>query len=262
MSFRGFKLIVAFAVLASLVATAFAGAEVFQHGKLRIAVTGGLSPKRLPRSGSAPIAVSVGGRITTTDKSPAPNLKTLKIEFNRAGVIDYTGLPLCPYDAIQPASSSRALSACRSALVGGGSFSAEIALPGQQPYPVTGQLLAFNGRSEGKPVLFAQIYAPHPFATSFVIVFAITKEAKGTFGTVLSAALPKTLGSWGKLTGIELRLSRDYAYRGKKHSYLSAGCPAPDGFPGALFPFARTTFGFEKGLTLTSILTRNCRVAG
>jgi hypothetical protein len=262
MTGRGFKLVVVLALLASLVVTAFAGAEVFQQGKLRITVTGGLSPKRLPRSGSAPIAVSVGGRIATTDSSPAPNLNTLQIKLNRAGVIDYTGLPLCPYDAIQPASSARALSACRSALVGDGSFSAEIALPGQPPYPVKGQLLAFNGRSKGQPVLFAQIYAPHPFATSFVIVFAIKQQGKGTYGTVLSAALPKSLGSWGRLTGIELQLSRHYSYRGASHSYLSAGCPAPAGFPGAVFPFARTSFGFDDGRTVNSTLNRSCKVRG
>jgi hypothetical protein len=262
MSSRALRPALGLALLAVLASAAFAGAEVTQRGTLRVAVSGKLRPQTLPRSGAAPITVSVGGEITTTDKSPPPKLKALAIELNRNGRIDYAGLPVCPFDSIQPASSQRALNACRSSLVGKGTFSAEISLSGQESYPATGKLLLFNGLSNGKPVLFGQIYAPHPFATSFVIVFAIMRQAKGTFGTVLSAALPKTLGSWGKLTGIELRLSRHYAYRGKKQSYLSAGCPAPDGFPGAVFPFARTTFGFEEGSTLTSILTRNCRVSG
>ena len=163
----------------------------------------------------------------------------MQIELNRNGHLDYTGLPLCPYDAIQPASSARALGACRPALVGQGSFTAEITLGTQDPYPIKGKLLAFNGKSKGKPVLFGQIYAPHPFATSFVIVFAIDERTKGTFGTTLSAHLPSTLGSWGKLTGIELRLSRHYKYKGKSRSYLSAGCPAPKGFPGRASPSPR-----------------------
>jgi hypothetical protein len=262
MSIRAIKASVAFALLIALGGSALAGAEIVQKGTLRVTVSGQLSPRRLPRAGVAPIAVSVGGDIATTDKSPAPSLKKLQVELNRNGQLDQTGLPVCPYDAIQPASSSRALNACHSALVGEGSFSAEITLAGQQPYPTKGKLLAFNGRENGKPVLFAQIYAPRPFATSFVIVFTIKRLAKGTYGTVLSAALPSTLGTWGKLTGIEMRLSRQYSYQGKSHSYLSAGCPAPKGFSGASFPLARTSFGFARGQTLTSTLTRSCRVRG
>jgi hypothetical protein len=262
MTTHGLKQILALALAISLAAVAFAGAEVVQRGTLRVVVTGKLSPQRLPRTGSAPIAVSVGGQVSTTDKSPAPALKTLQIELNRNGHLDYTGLPVCPYDAIQPASSSRALNACRSSLVGQGSFSAEITLAGQEPYPTKGKLLAFNGRSGGKPVLFGQIYAPRPFATSFVIVFAIKHLAKGTYGTALSASLPASLRSWGNLTGIELTLSHRYSYKGTSHSYLSAGCPAPKGFPGGSFAFARTSFGFEGGRVLSSTLTRSCRAGG
>jgi hypothetical protein len=262
MSSRALKLTLAFGCLLLLGASALASAEVFQQHGLRVVVSGGLSPQRLPRTGFAPIRVSVGGEISTTDKSPAPSLKTLQIELNRNGRLDYAGLPVCPYDAIQPASSSRALSACRSALVGQGSFSAEISLTGQDPYPTKGKLLAFNGSSGGKPVLFGQIYASRPFATSFVIVFAIKQLGKGTFGTILSAQLPNALSRWGKLTGIELNLSRQYSYRGQRHSYLSAGCPAPAGFPGAPFAFARTTFGFPGGQTVSGTLTRNCKVRG
>lgn len=246
--------------LALLATAALASAEVTQQGSLRVTVSGTLSPQRLPRSGTAPIAVSVGGEITTTDKSPAPTLKTLQIELNRNGHLDSTGLPVCPIAAIGTASSARALRACRSALVGQGSFSAEISLPGQEPYPTKGRLLAFNGKQHGKPVLFGQIYSPRPFATSFVIVFAIKRLAKGTYGTALTATLPASLRSWGNLTGIELQLARRYSYRGESHSYLSAGCPAPKGFPGVPFSFARTSFGFEAGKTLRSTLTRSCRV--
>jgi len=41
---------------------------------------------------------------------------------------------------------------------------------------------------------------------------------------------------------------------------LTAGCPALKGFPGAVFPLARTSFGFAGGKTLTATLTRGCRV--
>jgi hypothetical protein len=259
---RSLRLILLAGLALALFATALAGAEVIQKGTLRVNVSGKLSPQRLPRAGAAPIAVSVGGQITTTDKSAPPKLETLQIELNRNGRLDFAGLPTCPYAAIQTASSASALSACRSSLVGRGSFNAEITLAGQAPYPISGGLLAFNGRSGGKPVLFGQIYSPKPFATSFVIVFTIKHLGKGTFGTAFTAQLPRSLSSWGKLTGIELLLSRHYSYRGHRHSYLSAGCPAPKGFPGASFPFARTSFGFEGGEKLSSTLTRSCKARG
>lgn len=253
------------AALALICLAALAGlakAEVVQRGDVRVTISGEISPKRLPRAGDAPISVSLGGQVSTTDKSAPPQLRSLKIELNRVGKINYTGLPLCPYDAIQTASSQRALSACRPALVGRGSFDAEITLAGQDPYPIAGQLLAFNGKLRGKPVLFGQIYSPSPFATSFVIVFSIEQAAKGTYGTTLSASLPAALGRWGNLTGIKLTLSRRYSYQGRRYSYLSAGCPAPRGFQGASFSLARTSFGFAGGPTLTSTLVRNCRAGG
>jgi hypothetical protein len=234
--------------------------EVSQKGTLRVAVSGRFAPKRLPRKGVAPIAVTVGGQITTTDQSPAPQLKSIAIEINRRGRLDYTGLPVCPYDRIQPASSQRALSACRSSLVGEGSFEAEITLASQEPYPTRGKLLVFNGKSKGKPVLFGQIYSPRPFATSFVIVFAISEGRRGTWGTELSAEMPMAMRAWGNLTGIEMQLSRRYRYGGERRSYLSAGCPAPEGFGQAVFPLARASFGFAGGRTLSSTLTRICRV--
>jgi len=249
------------ALALALVSAAYATAEVIQKNDVRVDVSGQLSPRSLPRSGSAPIGVAVGGKIKPVGGAGTPTLKTLKIEFNKNGRIDSKGLPVCPYDSIQPASTQRALSGCRSSLVGRGSFTAEITLAGQEPYPTKGTLLAFNGREGGKPVLFGQIYAPRPFATSFVIVFDIGK-AKGKFGTSLTASLPASLRSWGNLTGIELRLKRVYSAQGRRHSYLSAGCPAPKGFSKVIFPFARTSFGFEGGPTLSATLNRSCKAKG
>jgi hypothetical protein len=236
--------------------------EIAQKGTLRVAVSGKLRPRRLPRRGAAPIAVSVGGRITTTDRSLPPQLKKLRIELNRNGRLDYRGLPICEYRRIQPGSSSRALSACRPALVGKGSFTANITLAGQEPYPTKGKLLVFNGKRGGKPVLYGHIYSAKPFATSFVIVFRVQRLGKGTYGTALNAPLPKAMDAWGRLTGLHMTLSRRYSHRGRRHSFISAGCPAPKGFPGADFPLARTSFSFTGGKKLTSTLTSTCKARG
>ncbi len=238
------------------------GSSGDQKGNLRLSLEGQIAPQALPRVGRAPVAVTLGGHISTTDGSQPPQLKSIRIELNRGGHLESRGLPICPPGRIRIASSARALAACRAALVGSGHFEADIALAGQQPYPTEGRLLAFNGRLGGRPAIFAHIYSPRPFATSFVIVFTVSKGGHGRFGTVLSASLPRALGNWGYLTGIEMKLSRHYAYRGSRHSFISAGCPAPKGFPGAVFTLARATFSFTGGPSLGSSLTRSCRVRG
>lgn len=250
------------AIAALATSAAIAQAEIAQEGNLRIVVEGKLSPKKLPRQGLAPIAVSVGGQITTTDQSLPPQLKAIRIELNRHGKLDYTGLPTCPYAKIQPGSSQRALSQCRSSLVGKGSFSANITLAGQEPYPTAGELLVFNGKRAGKPVLYGHIYSSKPFATSFVIVFSIQNLRKGLYGTALNAPLPKAMDAWGRLTGLEMTLSRRYPHKGQNHSYISSGCPAPKGFTRTVFPLARSSFAFADGKTISAVISDTCRTGG
>jgi len=246
-------------------ASSASASTVTQSENLRVSVTGKLSPKKLPRKGTAPISVSVGWNIATTDGSPPPKLKTLGIEINRQGRFDTEGLPSCPIAKIQPATTQRALSNCRAALVGQGTFAAKIALKGQEEaesYEANGRLLVFNGEAKGKPVLLGQIYAAHPFATSFVITFKVSKISKGTYGTALTATLPPALRSWGDLTGIEMKLERRYHFEGKSHSYISAGCPAPKGFHLASFKLARTSFAFAGGKELASTVVGDCKARG
>jgi hypothetical protein len=188
------KLIALIAVLMAVVGAAIAHGQVIDVvGTLQVSVDGKLAPKRLPREGKAPISVSVGWDIGTTDGAPPPKLKQVKIEINRNGVLDPTGLPACPYAKIQPASTSRALSNCRSSLVGRGRFTAIVGLAGQESYAASGEMLVFNGEKGGKPVLFGQIYSALPFANSFVITFKVAKIAHGTYGTSLTATLPAAL---------------------------------------------------------------------
>jgi hypothetical protein len=248
--------------IACLCLTAIVSATITQKGNLRVAVQGKLSPRQLPRKGLAPIAVSVGGEISTTDETLPPQLKSIRIELNRNGQIDYQGLPVCPYPKIQPASTSRALAGCRSSLIGEGSFSADITLAGQEPYPIEGKLVVFNGQKGGKPVLYGHIYSSRPFATSFVIVFELSKQPHGTYGIVLDAPLPKAMKAWGRLTGLEMTLSRRYRSGGHRHSYLSAGCPLPHGIGITSFPLARTSFVFSDRTTMRAVLTSTCRARG
>lgn len=257
------RLALALVLALALGGASAAAATVIQTEGVRLAVDGELSPKKLPRDGDAPISVAVGWDISTADGTAPPKLKSLQIEINRHGRLDYTGLPSCPYPKIQPASTQRALAGCRPSLVGRGVFTAEIALRGQEgSYETKGQLLLFKGEQKGKPLLYGQIYSAHPFASSFVIPFEIKTKRKGVYGTVLAATLPKALRSWGNLIGIQMKLQRRYSYKGRRHSFLSAGCPAPKGFRQASFHLARTSFSFFDGKELSSTVSGNCSARG
>src|ERR1044072_8776734 len=105
---RSVKVVLLVVALAALVVTALSNAEVTRKGNLQLALTGELNPDRLPRSGKAPVAVEIGGKVTTTDGSEPPKLKTLAIDLNSNGELDSKGLPVCAYESIQPATSSRA----------------------------------------------------------------------------------------------------------------------------------------------------------
>jgi hypothetical protein len=246
--------------LFALCLAAFAQADTQVTGNLVTSVQARLSPKRLPREGRAPVAVSIDWKVSTQDGSEPPTLKKLQIEINRNGILDPTGLPLCPYAKIQPASTQRALSNCRSSLVGTGGFSALVGLEGQENYVAKGRMVLFNSERAGKPVLFGQIYSSFPFTNSFVIVFKVDRHPHGAYGTTLSATLPPRLRAWGNLTEISMRLQRKFSYKGQRRSFLSAGCPAPKGFGAAPFRLAHTSFAFDGGLQVNSTITDSCKV--
>lgn len=252
------------AVALALSAFAICGgawATVVQPRGLRVTVLSQIQPNKLPRVEPAPIAVFISGHIATPSGETPPQLQTMRVAVNRHGLLQAIGLPSCRLAEIQPGSSSRALARCGDALVGSGRFWASIVLPDQRPYATRGQLLVFNGERGGKRVLFAHIYTRKPFATSFVITFAIKRIRSGAFGTELTASLPQALGTWGFVDRIKLTLRRKYRYRGADRSFFNAACPAPVGTRITIFPLALATFSFAEDRQVKVKVFKSCRVA-
>jgi hypothetical protein len=247
----------AVAALASLLA-APAGAEVVQKNGLIVSFGGSISPRTLPRTGAAPIGVTVEGRVHSADGRVPPALRRISLEINRNGVLDERGLPICRIDQIQPASSREALAACGRARIGGGRVAGKIILPEQRPFDFRGRVIAFNGRgADGGRAILAQIYVRSPFALAIVLSFALKRTA-GTYGTRLVAMVPRQTRRLVHITGFRLHLGRRYSHGGRRHSYLSGGCPAPAGFPGTTFPLVRAAYSFVGGTTLRSVIVRTC----
>ena len=247
--------------MALVAGAAVATSAGLEENKVRVTVHSQIQPYRLPRTTPAPIAVFISGHIATRSGAVPPQLQKMSIKVNRHGVLQSQGLPTCTLAQIQPGATRRALSQCADALVGSGRFWASIVLPDQRPYATRGRLLVFNGRRDGKPVLFAHIFTRLPFATSFVITFGIKHIDDGVYGTELSASLPQALGTWGFVDRIKLTLRRKYDYRDRERSYFNASCPAPAETSVTAFPLAFASFYFAEREPISLTVTKSCRVA-
>jgi hypothetical protein len=252
--------LIALALVVTLGAATMARAEVEQQGNVIIVFDGGISPRALPRTGVAPVTVSIESGFKSADAGAMPpQLRTISIAINKGGKVFDRGLPTCRVRLIQPTTIRAARRICGDAIVGVGHVQVLVNLANQPPFTFTGPLLVFNAkRASGHRRLLAQVYGRKP-PSAFVLTFNIL-EKQGTFGTVIKTTLPKPARRWAFVTSFDMKLGRTYTYKGQRHSYISAGCAAPEGFPGAVYPFAKANFGFAGGNRVTSTLIRDCTV--
>lgn len=258
---RGKKRVGVIAVLAvaMVFGAALAHAELVERGNLFVKFQGGIAPTNLPRDTNAPISVKVDGTVRVLSGDRPPALRFISIAINRGGRIETKGLPVCRRSEIEAGTSASAMAACGDALVGTGRYAAGVDFPEQSTFPLQGRVLAFNTVSDGERAILAHVYGRKPFPNSRIFVFHIRKTS-GTYGTLLTAALPKSINRNGYLKRIVLNLRRTYVYKGRKRSYLSAACGAPEGLTVGVFPFVKVGMTFADGRKLASTLIRTCTV--
>lgn len=236
-----------------------AQAELNQQGGLVVRFDSELLPKRLPRHRPAPIAVTVAGSVRATKGKRLPQLRRISVAINRSGRLDDRGLPTCAVGSIQPSTEAAARRICGDAIIGHGRVTVQTRIDNQRSFAVDGRLIAFNGpRRNGHKLILAQVYTKDP-PGAFVLTFTLTKK-RGLYGTVMTTTLPRKAWGWAYLSAFEMTLHRLYRAGGQPRSLLSAACAAPDGFPGAVFPFARATYGFDNGQKLKTTAVRSCKV--
>jgi hypothetical protein len=253
------RLAIVCALIATLLGAASARSELTQHGNLRLAFDARFVPHALPREVNVPVRVELSGSVRTVDGSRPPQLRRMSIAVNRYGKISTRGLPVCPASRLEATSSDAALANCRSALVGRGRFGANVDFP-DLTFPVEGRMLAFNSRARGRPAIALHVYGSNPVEATVVLIFRISHPTRGRFGTVLSTRIPRIASDLGYVTDLSLSFDRRYRHEGESRSFVSARCAAPAGFPGALFTFAKGSFAFANGQTLSATLVRDCLV--
>jgi hypothetical protein len=230
-----------------------------RSGNLIGSFHGSIAPSKLPRTAVAPVAVQMGGKIKTTDRSAPPKLTEIRLQINSHGQIGTRGLGTCALAKLESVSSQAAKRQCAAALIGHGNVTSRVSLPEQGAFASNGKLLAFNATYKGHPAVLAQVESGPPLPLTYTIVFQVRKT-KGTFGTELDGALPPIASEYGYITAFDLSLSRRYSFHGRQMSYASASCPAPKGFDKVPFQMAKASYVFADGRTLSGTIERTCQV--
>ena len=237
-------------------------------------VSASLSPIRLPRSQPAPIKLG----IAYTPEPKDAELRSISFELSRHITIRTQGLPGCPISDLYSTAVSAAR-ICAGSLVGHGSVTSEIAVPGQAAAPLKRELLAFYDKSGGRRYILAQVTSGPPNPLTYVIPFVI-EETSGIYGLDLTVAdmshvygvvpfgpQPYYLeGVYSKISEFILILRRVYRQKGKRESLLSANCPAPPGVRtfGFRFMKANITAAISGGppRSLSEVEPRICEALG
>jgi hypothetical protein len=233
--------------------------ERMQKGNLIVSVSGKITPHDLPRTGAAPIMLHLSSDFSTADGSRLPQLRRIEIAIGQRGSLLSGGLPFCRAARIRATTVGEAVEACGSSLVGHGRIAADVVIPGQAPFSFSGRLLAFNGRlADGRRAILGDVHSKAP-PLSFVMPFVI-QPPSGSGGTVITARLPRSAGSWTHLRHFDLTLGRRFRYRGRIRSVMTGSCSVPRGFTGIVFPLAEATYTFAGGQRVSATIRRSCSV--
>jgi hypothetical protein len=243
-------------VLIAVVAAGNARPETVKIGNIVVTGDGKFVPKALPKNELAPIAFTISGSIKTVDGTHPPALRELLIETDKNGAVNVKGYPTCTSGKLQSTTTKAALATCKPSLIGEGTTGAEIEFKDQAPVPVHSKLLMFNGGvSGGVTTLFVHAYITIPVPAAIVTTVKIKKINKGRYGLLSTATIPKIAGGSGSVTEFELKVDKEFTYKGKRVSVLSAKCP-----DGKLQGHA--TAIFEDGTRAATEFVRPCTPKG
>jgi hypothetical protein len=225
-------------------------------GNLRLTANGNFSPTLLPKNEFAPITLNLSGKIETLDHIHPPAIQEVVVETDKNGAINAKGLPVCTSGKLQAQTTAKARAICKTAIVGEGSTSVEVAFPEQRPFIIKSELLVFNGGvSSGKTKVFVHAYLSSPVSAAVVVPVTVTKVHHGRYGLKTVAKIPKIAGGYGSPLSFSLKVGRKFTYKGKQQSYLLAKCP--DGHL-----VAKGVGVFSGNLRLAGSLVRRCTPKG
>ncbi len=195
-------------------------------GNLELTFNGGFTPKTLSKTKLTPITAVFEGAVKTLDGSHPPALKEVEIEADKNTGIDVKGYPVCTAAKLQSQDSAHARAICKESILGSGTSNVQIQFPEQAPIPVSSPLTLFNGGEKGGVItLFVHAYITVPTPAAIVTTVKVSKIHNGRYGLKSVATIPKIAGGSGSVTSFSLKIGKQFTYKGKKVSFVSAKCP-------------------------------------
>jgi hypothetical protein len=243
-------------VIALLAMGGAAAAIVLHAGPIEVVGEGGFTPTTLPRHGTAPITIHGEGRIGTTDGSLPPILKKLTVWYDKHGAVVTKGLPYCTKGKLAATTSATARKVCAGSIVGEGRGTALIAFPEQKPFKASSPITIFNAAPhDGNPTVLAHAYLSVPAPTTYIVPVEIQRVHSGPFGFRTEATIPKIAGGAGIPLEGSLTIGKRWTWKGKRLSYVNAGCPS-----GKLQ--AKLETEFTEGAKLNGLILKHCKGVG
>jgi hypothetical protein len=243
---------VASAVVASTALAKFGPTQVGPDGNTQ-AIDVQLSPKKLSKSTPTPATLKVTTKTTSTTSAngvPSPAVRAA-VDFDRNTRLFTKGVPTCSADRLQNVSTDAAVAACGKARIGGGKATALITV-GSQVFTQNQTITAFNGVPQGgKPSVLLHTYGTAPVQVTLVLNGTISGYNKQGYGPRLDINIPLIAGGTGALTDFQATIRKNFTYKGKRRSFVTAMCRKS--------PLkARGAFTFKDGVTLTATSTHTC----
>jgi hypothetical protein len=247
-------------IMAALASVALGAGEnkpvTVRAGNLEITFDGGFTPTTLSKTELTPISALFEGKLKTVDGSHPPALKEVVIEADKNTGINVKGYPTCTSSKLQSQDSDHARAICGDSILGKGITHVEIQFPEQPPIPVTSPLTLFNGGEQGGVItLFVHAFITVPTPAAIVTTVKVSKISNGRYGLKSVASIPKIAGGSGSVEDFRLNVGKQYTYKGKKVSFITAKCP--DGklqFHG--------TASFSDGTRASAEVIRTCTGKG
>jgi hypothetical protein len=181
-------------------------------GNLELTANGGFSPTTISKTKQTPIELKASGEVKEADGSHPPAVRELLIEGDKNAEIHVKGIPTCTSGKLQATDTTAAEKACKSAIIGEGTTTAQVAFAEQKPVNVTAKLLLFNGGEKGgKITWYAHAFFSQPISGAIVTTVTITKHKNGRFGTLAVAKIPQITGGSGSIISFDLKIKKNVA---------------------------------------------------
>jgi hypothetical protein len=212
-----------------------------------------IAPKKLGKKSFTPAALEVTTKLTTSASTGVPVPTThVQIDFDKGVKIFNKGVPTCEAAKLQSTSTEVARQVCKNAIIGTGKAAALLVVGGKI-YNVEQTVTAFNGvPAGGKPVILLHTYGTTPVQTTLVLIGTVSNLNKEGFGPRLDVEVPLIAGGTGVLTEFQVKVAKNYKYKGQPVSYISAKCPSNKKLK------TRSVFTFHDSQTSNPVYTGSC----